>query len=70
MAKYAITMWQTEKYEIVFDADDLDGAKAYMNRKTKVSQFADAEIVFVKRDEDIDLWSIKEITTTKEGNNA
>lgn len=62
MAKYAITMWQTEKYEIIFDAENLESAKAFMNRKTKVSDYAGAEIVFIKRNEDIDPWTIKEIT--------
>ena len=62
MAKYAITMWQTEKYEIVFDAENLESAKAFMNQKYKVEHFDGADIIFIKRDEDIDPWTIKEIT--------
>lgn len=71
MPKYAITMWQTAKYQVIFDADNLQDAKAFLNGKTTVNELQECEVIFIKGTEDIDPLSIEEVpeNKTKESNN-
>ncbi len=63
MAKYAITMWQTAKYEIVFDADTIEDAREFLNGKTNVNELQDCDIIFVKGTEMLsDPFAVRELT--------
>jgi hypothetical protein len=63
MAKYAITMWQTAKYEIVFDADNIEDAREFLNGKTSVNQLQECDVIFVKGAEMLsDPFAVRELT--------
>jgi hypothetical protein len=61
MARFAFNYYETVKYQVKFDARDLDEAKALMWEMIHPQDLDDAEIVELKADIDVDYDFVEQI---------
>jgi len=73
MAKYAFNVWETSKYQIIFDADSREHARQILNATRNLDELPNASQKWIKGNEDWDVALLEEVDEdgkpTKESNN-
>jgi hypothetical protein len=68
MPKYTFDIWETSKYQVIFDADSKEDARKILNATRNLDELPNVEQKWIKGNEDWDVIMMQEVKEDETNN--